>query len=139
MRTDCADIREALSLLLAGELEPQDSSRVAEHLASCEACARLENRLRRSDALLRAAPGPAISSDELKLMLLRARSQSASSGNAGSSSASGQAGGRRFLAAAALIGTLIIPAASYFLFDSGRSGPPGCDAVATVFDVDVDF
>jgi anti-sigma factor RsiW len=140
MRTDCAGIQEALSLLLAGEpmgVPAEQAERVALHVASCDACARLKARLERADALLRASTGPSISNDELKLMVLRARSDS--QGSASSGNASGQIIARRFLAAAGLIATLLLPAASYFIFDARRSSPPGMDAVATVFDVDVDF
>lgn len=105
MRTDCHDIRQTFGLLLAGELTGDESTRVEIHLASCEDCRRLHGRFRRLDALLAAAPVPSLSRDEVKLMALRAGEASRRSGSR-----------RRILQAAAVMATLLIPAASYFTF-----------------------
>jgi anti-sigma factor RsiW len=124
MRPHCTDFEQDLVLLVGGELEPDQVARVEEHVGSCEACARLRARLERSQALLATAPIPRISSDEIKMMALRARAS----------------GGfqlrRRFLAAAAVLLALVVPAVTYFTFQRSESGPRGCDTIATAFDVE---
>ena len=124
MRPHCPDIEQDLVLLVGGELEPDQVARVEEHVRSCDACAKLRARLERSQALLATAPIPPISNDEIRIMDLRARAS----------------GGfqlrRRFLAAAAVILALLVPAVTYFTFQPTESGPRGCDTIATAFDVE---
>ncbi len=105
MRTDCHDIQQSLGPLLSGELTGDDAARVEIHLSSCDACARLRDRFRRLDARLQGflAMAKAPSRDEVLLMALRARTESRRAIRV-----------RRFLAAAAIAFTLLVPAAAYF-------------------------
>jgi anti-sigma factor RsiW len=143
MRPNCSDIEQALSLFLSGELPEAGAAGATragleEHLASCEACARLKARFERVDTLLRTAPVPMPSRDDLKLMMLRAQTIARSPDKAVGRGAGGTVSVLRqpFLAAAALFVALLIPTATYFIVTPKNGGLPGYDAVATTFDVD---
>jgi anti-sigma factor RsiW len=128
MRPNCSDIQEALSLLVAGELPEAEAKGVLDHVGSCAECSRLHARFQRQNQLFRAAT-TVLGADELKLMALRARTSSGAS--------VGELRRQRFLAAAAVVLALLIPAATYFLFTPPQEGPPALDAVAMITDEDI--
>ena len=80
MRTNCSDIEQALSLLVAGELPGDQAKTVLAHLESCPPCARLRARFEHQGELLRTLPVPSLGADELRLMALRARTAQGSFG-----------------------------------------------------------
>jgi anti-sigma factor RsiW len=128
VRTSCSEIQEALSLLVAGELPEGEAKEVWVHLEGCAPCARLRSGFMRQDELIRAASVPALGTDELRFMALRARSRSAGAARENAT--------WRVLAAAAVLLALLIPTVAYVTFAPCKDGPQGLDGVVTTFDVD---
>jgi hypothetical protein len=56
----CAAVREQLAAFLYGDLGPEDSARVQEHLASCAVCRREEAALAQLRQLLDGVPAPPV-------------------------------------------------------------------------------
>jgi anti-sigma factor RsiW len=59
----CSEIRDRLALLVYGDLPPQETAQVRDHLQACPACRHEEAALRQVRHLLDAVPAPRVSID----------------------------------------------------------------------------
>jgi anti-sigma factor RsiW len=119
MSPDCQSFQENFGLLRSGELSADAAKRLEIHVASCDDCRAARTRDEALDAKLGAflAPVAVPSRDEIQLMALRARATVRRDHKI-----------RRLMAVAAVLVTLLIPAAAYFTF------PPAQGATTVAFD-----
>lgn len=127
--TPCDSIREDLTALLDGELPPERRTVIEEHLARCDACRALRDRLRSLDRLLvEALPAAAPSRDfEARLRARIGRQRALSAGGTW----------RTWIAAAAAL--LLLAVALFALFRPTSPGAPSTPAqpvVAVGSDID---